>query len=143
MVSESEIIVRPSVQAVPPRRIPNGTWAQSAVPDDNIDTVIHLPALLAAISPSTLSASLTTLRRDITHCVEYILKQPVQIEEAKAQDISGVTEYKLSLQRAAPGSEDPTLRLQNLTTVVTFLNEHLSPNLPQSSISLLCMLHFA
>ncbi|TBU47577.1 hypothetical protein BD309DRAFT_951562 [Dichomitus squalens] len=130
VVSEAGFIVRPSVQAVLPRQLHNGTWTQSMIPSDSIDTTIELPALLAAISPATLFTSLATLRRDISHCVEYVLKQPMQIYDTTIQDITGVIEYKLSLQRAAPGSEDPTLRLSNLTSIMTFLNEHLFPNFP-------------
>ncbi|PIL24678.1 hypothetical protein GSI_12562 [Ganoderma sinense ZZ0214-1] len=131
VVSASEISVKPSVQAVLPRRLINGVWVRSMVPSDNIDTVIQLPALLASISPAILSTHLATLRRDITtHCIERVFKQPVQIYDTKVHTIAGITEYKLSLQHGSSGNEDPMIRLSHLTTIMSFLSEHLFPSLP-------------
>lgn len=131
VVSASEVCVKPSVQAVLPRRLVNGIWARSLVASDNIDTVICLSALLASMSPAALSMHLSTLRRDImTHCIDYVLKQPVQIYQAHPSDLTGTSAHTLSLQRAPPGTEDLVLRLSHLTAVITFLNAHLFPHLP-------------
>ncbi len=131
VVSASEVTIRPYVQAVLPRRHIHGVWVRSTLPEDNIDTVIPLPDLLASMSPSALSMHLSTLRRDIiTHCVEYVLKQPVQIYQAAATHLTGTAEYKLSMHRAPPGTEDLSLRLENLTTVIAFLHSNLFPHLP-------------
>ena len=94
VVSASEVTVRPHVQAVLPRRLVNGVWVRSMLPQDNIDTVIRLPELLTSMSPSALSMHLSTLRRDITaHCVEYVLRQPVQIYQTSTTDLMGSSEY--------------------------------------------------
>ena len=131
VVSASEVIVRPHVQAVLPRRLVNGVWVRSMLPQDNIDTVIRLPELLACMSPSALSMHLSTLRRDITaHCVEYVLRQPVQIYQTSTTDLTGTSEYKLSMQRAPPSTEELVLRLENLATIMTFLHSNLFPHLP-------------
>ncbi|KAI0697828.1 hypothetical protein C8T65DRAFT_614507 [Cerioporus squamosus] len=131
VVSASEVTVRPYVQAVLPRRQSSGVWARNMLPEDNIDTVIRLPDLLASMSPSALSMHLSTLRRDITvHCIEYVLKQPIQIYQTAATHLTGTSEYKLSMQRAPPGAENLSLRLENLTTVMTFLHTNFFPHLP-------------
>ncbi|KAI0794459.1 hypothetical protein C8Q74DRAFT_1195156 [Fomes fomentarius] len=131
VVSASEVSVKPSVQAVLPRRLVNGMWVRSPVASDNIESVICLSALLASMSPAALSMHLSTLRRDIiTHCIDYVLKQPVQIYQARTSDLTGTLAHTLSLQRAPPGTEDLVLRLSHLTAVITFLDAHLFPHLP-------------
>ena len=131
MVSESEIFIRPSVQAVLPYIVLNGVRARSGIPDDNVHTIITLSDLFASMSPSTLSMHLSTLRRDImTHCIEYTLRQPLQIYDATTNDLTGISEYKLSFQRAPPNTNDLTLRLANFSTVLTFLDTALFPHFP-------------
>ncbi|KAI0738508.1 hypothetical protein C8Q80DRAFT_1205833 [Daedaleopsis nitida] len=131
VVSGSEVKVRRVVQAVLPRRLVNGTWVRSMVAGDNIDTTIELSALLASMSTAVLSMHLSTLRRDITtYCIEYVLKQPVQIYQTDASDLTGTLEHTLSMQRAPPGTEDLMLRLSDLETVMTFLNANLFPHFP-------------
>ncbi|RPD59040.1 hypothetical protein L226DRAFT_510672 [Lentinus tigrinus ALCF2SS1-7] len=131
VVSQSEVVVKPYVQAVLPRRQINGSWAPSMLPQDNIDTTIRLPDVLASMTPAALSMHLATLRRDITtHCIEYTMKQPIQIYQTDTTGLTGTSQYKLSMQRAPPGVEDLSLRLANLTTVMAFLHSHLFPHLP-------------
>ncbi|KAH9913967.1 uncharacterized protein BXZ73DRAFT_106752 [Epithele typhae] len=130
-VTASEIVVKSSVQAVPPRAYRHGPSLPTAVNGENMDAVIGLSAILQSMSPSTLSMHLSTLRRDIiAHCIEYVLKQPLQLLHEKTEDMTGMVEYKLSLRRGPPNTHDLTLHLDNLVTTMTFLNDHLFPHLP-------------
>ena len=125
--------IKPSVEAVLPRVLHNGVWVQSHVQHNVVDTVVGLSDLFASMSPPTLSMHLSTLRRDITsHCIEYVLKQPVQIYQTTPSDMNGVLEHKLSFQRSPPDTRDLTSRLSNLTTSMEFLNATLFPHLPSS-----------
>ncbi|KAI0629379.1 hypothetical protein C8Q77DRAFT_1202629 [Trametes polyzona] len=114
VVSSSEVIVRPSVQ-----------MAQST-------TAFPLSAIIASLSPTVLATHISTLRRDIiAHCVEYVLKQPVTIQQTSSTDISGPVEHKISLFPAPPHEEDLMFRIKRLTTVMTFLADHLFPHFPE------------
>ncbi|KAH9893391.1 hypothetical protein C8Q73DRAFT_746134 [Cubamyces lactineus] len=113
VISASEVIVRPLVQ------VPQ---AASTFP---------LASIIASIAPTALATHISTLRRDIlTHCVEYVVKQPITIQEMTSTQISGPTEHKLSLYPAPPQDTDLILRLERLTSVMRFLMEHLFPHLP-------------
>ncbi|CDO69756.1 hypothetical protein BN946_scf184766.g1 [Trametes cinnabarina] len=112
-ISTSEVIVRPTVQ-VP----------QSAL-------TFPLTAILASMTPSALATHISTLRRDIlAHCVDYVLKQPIAISEANSSDISGPAEHKITLYPAPPGETDLIARLDDLTIIMTFLNDYLLPHFP-------------
>ncbi|KAI0831808.1 hypothetical protein BC628DRAFT_1349864 [Trametes gibbosa] len=114
VVTATEVVVRPMVQA------PNST------------STFPLSAVISSLSPSVLSTHITTLRRDIiAYCVDYVLKQPVTTHQTGTTDISGPTEHKLSLYPAPPGEEDLSFRVERLTTVMTFLADHLFPHFPE------------
>ncbi|KAI0352169.1 hypothetical protein OH77DRAFT_1523623 [Trametes cingulata] len=113
IVTASEVNVRPHVQ------VPQSTAA------------FPLSSIIASMSSSALSSHVTTLRRDIiTHCIEYVLKQPVTISQNHPADISGPVEHKLSLYPAPPQEEDLDIRLDRLREVMTFLVDHLFPHFP-------------
>ncbi|KAI0333860.1 hypothetical protein GY45DRAFT_188370 [Cubamyces sp. BRFM 1775] len=115
VISASEVIVRPLVQ------VPE---AASTFP---------LASVIASMAPSALATQISTLRRDIvTHCVEYVVKQPVTIEETTSTRISGPPEHKLSLYPAPPQDTDLVPRLERLTSIIGFLKEHLFPHLPEA-----------
>ncbi|KAL1941263.1 hypothetical protein VTO73DRAFT_7475 [Trametes versicolor] len=114
VISASEIVVRPTVRA------PQGT------------STFPLSAIITSLSPAALSSHVSTLRRDIiAHCVDYVLKQPITIEQTTSNDISGPAEHKLSMYPAPPQEEDITFRVERLTTLATFLTEHLFPHFPE------------
>ncbi|KAH9846124.1 hypothetical protein C2E23DRAFT_605268 [Lenzites betulinus] len=114
VVTATEVVVRPVVQA------PNST------------STFPLSAVISSLSPSVLSTHITTLRRDIiAYCIDHVLKQPVTTQQTDSSDISGPTEHHLSLYPAPPGEEDLTFRIERLTTVMTFLREHLFPHFPE------------
>ncbi|KAI0675819.1 hypothetical protein C8Q78DRAFT_1006690 [Trametes maxima] len=113
VISASEIVVRPSVQV-----------HQSS-------PTFPLSAIIVSMSPAALQTHITTLRRDIiAHCIDYVLKQPVTVSQSNSTDLSGPVEHKLSLYPAPPQEEDLAFRLERLTTVMTFLAEHLFPHFP-------------
>ncbi|KAF8075092.1 hypothetical protein FPV67DRAFT_1650064 [Lyophyllum atratum] len=97
------------------------------------ETVLPLSSILASLSPSSLSNHLNTLRRDLTNqFIDYILKQPATATTAS----SGVVEHKFALIPSPPNEETLTTRLENLSTLFTFLSTHLFSCLPPSQASL-------
>ncbi|OSD04787.1 hypothetical protein PYCCODRAFT_1433123 [Trametes coccinea BRFM310] len=113
VVSASEVVVRHSVQ------VPQST------------STFSLSSIIGSMAPSALATHISTLRRDIlAHCVEYVLKQPVTISEEISNDLSGPVQHRLRLYPAPPGESDLTIRLDRLTTIVTFLHQHLLPHFP-------------
>ncbi|TFY64920.1 hypothetical protein EVJ58_g2304 [Rhodofomes roseus] len=103
VISPSELVVRPSVQA----------------------------PVLSSLSSASLAEHLNHLRRNLTtHYVEYIAKQPVSVEASSPSTIAGAAEHKLTLFPAPPDSQKLGARLDGLSTVLSFLNEHLLPHLP-------------
>ncbi|KAF9530454.1 hypothetical protein CPB83DRAFT_850950 [Crepidotus variabilis] len=108
MVSPTAILIRPFVQV-------RGS-----------QTTLQLKELLCSVAPSSLAHHLTILRRDLlAFFVDHVLKQPYSID---AQS-SSPDESKLSLIPAPP-NEDAGKRLQNLSSVLAFLADHLFSNLP-------------
>ncbi|KAI0642247.1 hypothetical protein C8Q79DRAFT_917367 [Trametes meyenii] len=113
VISALDIVVRPSVQV-----------HQSS-------PTFPLSAIIASMSPAALQTHIATLRRDvIAHCIDYVLKQPVTVSQSNSTNLSGPVEHKLSLYPAPPQEEDLTFRLERLTTVMTFLSEHLFHHFP-------------
>jgi protein transport protein DSL1/ZW10 len=74
---------------------------------------------------------MTTLRRDITtHYLEFLLSQAATLEFSTIPSIAGVVEYKLTLFPAPQHSQPLRSRIDNVATVLTFLNDHLFSHLP-------------
>ncbi|KAG5647875.1 hypothetical protein DXG03_007799 [Asterophora parasitica] len=112
--SPREFIVQPSVQV------------------RDSDAVLSLPSILASLSANSLSNHLATLRRDLTNqFIDYILKQP-----AAATASSGALEHKFCLTPSPPNEDIRTSRLENLSTLFTFLSAHLLSCLPSSQTTL-------
>lgn len=85
------------------------------------------------MSTTSLKDHLNQLRRDLTqHYVEYIARQPVNVEVSLAGTIAGAEEHKLTMIPSPPNNQDLVVRLNGLSTVLTFLDEHLFPHLPSA-----------
>lgn len=83
------------------------------------------------MSSTSLTGHLTQLRRDLTqHYVEYISRQPVHVEVSSAGTFVGAEEHKLTIIPSPPNDQDLMIRLDGLSTVLTFLDEHLFPHIP-------------
>jgi centromere/kinetochore protein ZW10 len=93
------------------------------------DTILELSSILSSLSPSSLSSHLATLRRDITtHYIDHILSQPCSITVSP----SSGGDHQLSQFPSPPNSEDRTARLENMCTILTFLQTNLFAVLPPS-----------
>ncbi|KAI0940945.1 hypothetical protein AcV7_003180 [Taiwanofungus camphoratus] len=115
VVSSHELVIRPAIQV-----------RQS-------ETILPLPAVLSSLTTTSLSSQLTSLRRDIiAHYIEYIAKQPTKITITSEKDIFGTPEHKLTVFPLPPNSPALAPRLENLATVLTFLDQHLFQHLPSS-----------
>ncbi|KAH8091668.1 Centromere/kinetochore Zw10-domain-containing protein [Cristinia sonorae] len=99
---------------------------RSSVQVRQSDTVLPLSSIISALSSSSRTNHLNTLRRDLTtHYLENIFSQPFSVEVT-----SGNAESKLTLFPSPPNVENKDTRINNLTTVLTFLNDHLFHHLP-------------
>ncbi|KAF9815102.1 hypothetical protein IEO21_04799 [Rhodonia placenta] len=100
------------------------------------ETILSLPSIVASLSSSALASHLSSLRRDITtHYVDRILKQPADVTITSNKVLTGTNEHKLSVFLSPPDTAALPSRLQNLSMVFTFLDEHLFPCLPESERS--------
>lgn len=132
IVNASEIVIRPSVQGKEfkihyPRYIYGSSVRAS-------ETILPLPAVLTSLSSTNLSTLMTTLRRDITsYYIDILLSQAAAVELSTIPSIAGVVEYKLSVFPAPPSGEILKTRVDNIATVLTFMNEHLFPHLPSKA----------
>lgn len=87
--------------------------------------------MLRSLSETSLASHLATLRRDITtHCIEHVFKQPLTLSIDLSKDSSGTPEFRLSMFPSPPSSERLASRLENMSTILTFLNTHLFPSIP-------------
>ncbi|KAG6813844.1 hypothetical protein H0H92_006788 [Tricholoma furcatifolium] len=92
------------------------------------DANIQFPAVLASLSPNSLSNHLTTLRRDLTtQFIDTMAEQTLTIAVS-----SGTSTSKFSLTSAASDERNLTTRLHNLANFFEFLSSHLFSNLPAS-----------
>ena len=99
-----------------------------------------MPSVLASLSPTNLSSLMTTLRRDITtHCIDFLLGQAATLEPSSIPSIAGVVEYKLSIFPAPRNSQSLSSRINNISAVLDFLNDHLFPHLPAQAGFLLSL----
>ncbi|KAF9224001.1 hypothetical protein BS17DRAFT_795581 [Gyrodon lividus] len=111
VVSSTEVIIGPSVL------FPN---SQKPIP---------LSTVLSSLSPSALSAHMTSLRRDlVTHYIDHSLDHPTSLIVSTEPDQSGLLVHRL--QR--PLTSCDTASLDNLSRVLDFIGDKLFPCLPQS-----------
>lgn len=90
------------------------------------ETVIQLRALLHCLTSTSLTNHLSIFRRDlINYFVDRVLGHPYSVT---VQTFSH--EVKLSLLPSPSHIEDLRKRLDNLSTIMNFLFEHLFPHLP-------------
>jgi centromere/kinetochore protein ZW10 len=95
------------------------------------DTELDLASIFSSCSTTTLSEHLTVLRRDIdAYYIRHLLSQPASLTHSFAQDASGVSSQKLSLLSLSSASEDLSKRLENLMSLLDFLDTYLFATLP-------------
>lgn len=95
------------------------------------DTLLSLTSILSSCSGTTLSEHLAVLRRDIdAYYIRHILSQPVSLAHSFAKDVSGVSSHKLSLLSSPSASEELSTRLDNLMSLLDFLDTHFFTILP-------------
>lgn len=98
------------------------------------DNVLSLPPVLSSISPTNLSTLMATLRRDLTsHYIDFLLGQAATLELSTIPSIAGAMEYKLTVFHAPQTQTALQARIDNVATVLSFLNEHLFPHLPSGT----------
>ncbi|KAG6332376.1 hypothetical protein ID866_6708, partial [Astraeus odoratus] len=105
---------------------------RSAVLVPGSSTLVPLTAVLSSMSPSTLSAQLTTLRRDLTNrYFVHILCHPDLTISITEDDSSGFLVHKL---QCLPSRDTISLdnALQNLASLLDFFNNKAFPHLPPS-----------
>lgn len=81
---------------------------------------------------------MTTLRRDLTtYYIDHLLSQAAAIELSDIPSMAGAMEYKLTVFPSPLNSVSLDAKVDNISKVFAFLNEHLLPHLPaQSGLSL-------
>ena len=95
------------------------------------DTVLPLSDILSSLSSVSLDSHISVLRRDLsTHYVDYVLKQPASVTTVTNNAGLMNAEHKLTVFRAPPSDEVLSTRIENIITVLTFLDKHLFPHLP-------------
>ncbi len=100
------------------------------------DTVLDLTSILSSCSITSLSEHLVVLRRDIdAYYIRRILSQPVSLTHSFAKDVSGVLSHRLSLLPSPSASEDLSTRLENLMSLLDFLDTHLFAILPSPHLT--------
>jgi protein transport protein DSL1/ZW10 len=99
-------------------------------------TVLTLSSILSSSSATSLSNHLAVLRRDInTYYIDQLLTQPASLTHSSAKDSCGISSETLSFLPSPSTSEDLSMRLKNLTSVLDFLDARLFAALPSSHVS--------
>ena len=99
-------------------------------------TVLNLSSILSSISETSLSNHLTVLRRDINaYYIDHLLMNPTCLSHSFLKDSSGILSQTLAVLPSPPGTEDLSLRLKNVATVLDFLDELLFAALPPSHVA--------
>ncbi len=94
--------------------------------------MLQLPAILHSISAPSLANHLATFRRDLLlYFVDHVLNQPYTLSVGPPAE----KEVKLSLIPAPPNNEDLGSRLNNVSTILGFLDKHIFPHLPSDESS--------
>lgn len=97
-------------------------------------TVLSLSSILSSLSAASLSNHLAVLRRDINnYYIDHLLTRPASLTHSFAKESSGISSETLSILPSA--SEDLSMRLKNLTSVLDFLDAHLFSALPSSLVA--------
>ncbi|KAI0305872.1 Centromere/kinetochore Zw10-domain-containing protein [Multifurca ochricompacta] len=97
-------------------------------------TVLDLSTILSSFSAVSLSSHLAVLRRDINaYYIDNLLAQPFLLP-LFAKDTSGISSQTLALLSSQCASEDLSARLENLASVLDFLDTHLFTALPSSHV---------
>ncbi|KAG8221009.1 hypothetical protein J3R82DRAFT_2518 [Butyriboletus roseoflavus] len=113
VVSSTDVIIRPFVL------VPNST------------NPIPLSAVLSSLSSSSLSAHMTSLRRDITaHYIDHSLDHPTLLSISQEPDQFGSSIHRL--QRLPSSTNHGATPLGNLSRILEFMNDELFPCLPPS-----------
>ena len=95
------------------------------------DAEVDLASIFSSCSTTSLSEHLAILRRDIdAYYIRHLLSQPASLTHSFAKDISGVLSHRLSLLSPSSASEDLSMRLENLMSLLDFLDTHLFAILP-------------
>ncbi|KAI0792011.1 hypothetical protein C8Q75DRAFT_714752 [Abortiporus biennis] len=116
VVSSSEIVITPLVQV-----------RQS-------DAILPLSDILASLSTQSLTSHLNALRRDITlHYIDYLLKQPASVTVEASASALGSSLARLTIHLAPPNNEDRASCIENISTLLNFLNDHLFHHLPSGT----------
>lgn len=127
IISPSEIIVRPSVQSAYTAFVPHYITDLHAVRKS--ETTLDISSILSSLSPESLTSHLTTLRRDITtHYIDHILSQPCSLTISSDPDGT----HQLAQFPSPPNSENRTTRLDNMSSIISFLQAGLFTALPSS-----------
>ncbi|KAG9313057.1 hypothetical protein JVU11DRAFT_6497 [Chiua virens] len=109
---------------------PTDVVIRSSVLVPNSNNPIPLSELLSSLSSSSLSAHMTSLRRDlVTHYIDYSLDHPTSLSYSQETDQFGSFIYRL--QRLLSSTNHPT-PLSNLSCILEFLDDKLFPSIPLS-----------
>jgi protein transport protein DSL1/ZW10 len=99
-------------------------------------TVLTLSSILSSFSATSLSNHLAVLRRDVSaYYIDRLLTQPASLTHSSAKDSSGISSETLSFLPSPSTSEDLSMRLKNLTSVLDFLDARLLAALPSSQMT--------
>jgi protein transport protein DSL1/ZW10 len=95
--------------------------------------VLSLSSILSSLSETSLSNHLAVLRRDINaYYIDHLLTHPTSLSHSFAKDSSGISSQTLSFLPSLSTVEDLPTRLQNVASVLDFLDVHLFAALPTS-----------
>lgn len=99
------------------------------------DTVLPLSDVIASLAPSSFAAIITTLRRDLTtHYISRLLTQPASLEVSSTTALSDILEeHTMTVILDPPHSDTLLSRIENVSTALKFLQDHLFPTLPASA----------
>jgi len=133
-VSSTDIVIRPFVPGWSLRFVQstvNSDIHSRAVP--NSENPIPLSAVLSSLSSSSLSAHMTSLRRDITtHCMEHTLDHPIRLSFSQEPDQFGSFIHRMQRHPSLSSTDHGTTPLGDLSRILEFMSDKLFPCLPQS-----------
>ena len=107
-------------------------WSDTHIPHvvPNSEKPIPLSDIVSSLSPSSLSAHMTSLRRDITaHYIDYTLDYPTSLSISDEPGL--LNSFIHRLQRLPSSTNHGSMRLDNLSRILEFMNDKLFPCLPQ------------
>jgi centromere/kinetochore protein ZW10 len=111
----------------------SGLIIRPVVPVPNSAATVSLAHILVALPTSSLAGHLATLRRDLTmYFIDFLLAQPASLNISEESTAGETIEHRVAVFPDPPNDEDPTKRLANMSSLLTFLNENLFPHLPDA-----------